>query len=53
MTPHEEGKEQQYRKKPVVVSAYQTNVEMQIPTLEGMMTALPGDYIIRSGAVPK
>ena len=35
-----------YRKKPVVVEAYQTDRQMQIPTLEGVMTASPGDYII-------
>lgn len=36
----------QYRKKPVVIEAYQTDVEVQIPTLEGTMTASPGDWII-------
>lgn len=35
-----------YRKKPVVIEAYQTNVEMTIHTLEGDMHAVPGDYII-------
>lgn len=35
-----------YRKKPVVISAYQTDKEMKIPTLEGVMTASPNDYII-------
>lgn len=35
-----------YRKKPVVIEAYQTDVEVQIPTLEGTMTANPGDWII-------
>lgn len=35
-----------YRKKPIVIDAYQTDVEFQIPTLEGVMTASKGDYII-------
>jgi len=38
---------EQYRKKPVVVSAYQTDVELDIETLEGTMRADPGDYIIK------
>ena len=36
----------QYRKKPVVIQAYQTLVELKIETLEGVMVASPGDYII-------
>ena len=35
-----------YRKKPVVVEAYQTDKEMIIHTLEGDMKANVGDYII-------
>ena len=35
-----------YRKKPVIVQAYQTDEEMIIPTLEGDMKASVGDYII-------
>ncbi len=35
-----------YRKKPVIVSAYITETEQVIHTLEGDMTASPGDYII-------
>ena len=35
-----------YRKKPVVVEAYQTHKEMIIHTLEGDMKANVGDYII-------
>lgn len=35
-----------YRKKPVLVEAYRTDVEMDIPTLEGVMHANVGDYII-------
>lgn len=35
-----------YRKKPVVIEAFKTEVEMKIETLEGTMTASPGDYVI-------
>jgi len=35
-----------YRKKPVVIEAYQTDVAMTIKTLEGDMFASPGDFII-------
>jgi len=35
-----------YRKKPVVIEAYQTDKEMDIKTLEGTMHASVGDYII-------
>ncbi len=35
-----------YRKKPIVIEAYRTDVAMQIPTLEGVMHASPGDWII-------
>lgn len=35
-----------YRKKPVVIDAYQTDKELYIPTLEGVMHASIGDYII-------
>lgn len=35
-----------YRKKPVVIEAYQTDKEMDIETLEGIMHASVGDYII-------
>lgn len=35
-----------YRKKPVVVEAYQTDKELNIETLEGTMHASAGDYII-------
>lgn len=35
-----------YRKKPVVVDAYQANHVMLIKTLEGSMCANPGDWII-------
>lgn len=35
-----------FRKKPVVVDAYQTDREMNLETLEGVMHAEPGDWII-------
>lgn len=35
-----------YIKKPIKVTAYQTSETMKIETLEGTMTASPGDYII-------
>lgn len=35
-----------FRKKPVIVEAYQTKEPMDIETLEGVMHASPGDYII-------
>lgn len=39
-------KKSKFRKKPVVIEAYQTDVEMFITTLEGVMRADPGDWII-------
>jgi hypothetical protein len=35
-----------FRKKPVVIEAYQTDREMIINTLEGPLRAAPGDWII-------
>ena len=35
-----------FRKKPVVIDAYQTDTEVVIHTLEGDMKASPGDWII-------
>lgn len=35
-----------FRKKSVVITAYQTPTPLEIPTLEGVMTAQPGDWII-------
>ena len=35
-----------YRKKPIVVEAYQTDAEFDIETLEGTMHANVGDFII-------
>lgn len=35
-----------FQKKPIVVEAYQTDVEITIDTLEGRMIAAPGDWII-------
>lgn len=35
-----------FRKKPVIIDAIKTYVEVKIETLEGTMTANPGDYIV-------
>lgn len=35
-----------YRKKPVIIEAFQTDKEIDIKTLEGVMHANIGDYII-------
>ena len=35
-----------YRKKPVIVEAYQTPVEVVIDTPEGRMIARPGDWVV-------
>jgi len=35
-----------FRKKPVIVEAYQTDTEVIIQTLEGALKAEPGDWII-------
>lgn len=40
------NKVKKYRKKPVVITAYQTDVEVIINTLEGPLKASVGDYII-------
>lgn len=40
------GKVEKFRKKPVIVEAYQTDKEITIQTLEGSMKAKPGDWII-------
>lgn len=39
-------KKKKYRKKPIVVEAYQTQKEIIIHTIEGDMKARPGDFII-------
>lgn len=39
-------KMKKYRKKPIVIEAYQTDAELDIETLEGIMHASVGDYII-------
>ena len=39
-------KKQKFRKKPVIIEAYQTDREMIIETLEGPLRAEPGDWII-------
>lgn len=35
-----------WRKRPVVIEATVTDIAVDIPTLEGVMRASPGDYII-------
>ncbi len=35
-----------FQKKRIIVDAYQTSKEMNIETLEGVMHASPGDWII-------
>ncbi len=35
-----------FQKKPIVIEAYQTDVELIINTIEGQMHAEPGDWII-------
>ena len=35
-----------YRKRPIIIEAYQTKEEVEIETLEGIMRANVGDYII-------
>jgi len=43
----DESKFKQYQKKPVIVEAYQTSEVVEIETLEGVMRADIGDYIIK------
>lgn len=40
------SKKQKFQKNPIIVEAYQTDVEITIDTLEGKMLASPGDWII-------
>lgn len=42
-----EDKFQDYTKKPVTIQAYKTEEELEIETLEGVMKANKGDYIIK------
>ena len=35
-----------YRKRPIVIEAYQTTVPLHIETLEGVMLANVGDWVI-------
>lgn len=37
---------QKFVKNPIVIEAYQTDKEIKIETLEGVMIATPGDWII-------
>ena len=39
-------KNKKFRKKPVIIEAYQTLYRREIETLEGIMIASPGDWII-------
>ena len=39
-------KNQYFRKKPVIIEAYQTSKELIIKTLEGDMIASKGDWIV-------
>lgn len=43
----DENKFKKYRKIPVTIEAYQTDEEIEIETLEGVMKANKGDYIIK------
>ena len=40
------GEVKNYRKKPIVISAVRLNQEVEIKTLEGVMTGKVGDYLI-------
>ena len=42
----QKGAIKKYRKKPLIIEAYQTDQEIEIETLEGTMKANVGDYII-------
>lgn len=41
-----------FQKKPVIIDAYQTDKDVYIDTLEGVMHASPGDWII-TGSMEK
>lgn len=43
----EYSKFEKYRKKPVVIEAYETSEVVYIETLEGIMKASIGDFIIK------
>ena len=40
------SKVKKFRKKPIIIEAYQTTKKVIIHTLEGDMLANPGDYIV-------
>jgi len=42
-----------FQKRPVVIEAYRTGERVEIPTLEGLMIAEPGDWIITGVAGEK
>ena len=46
LTLRREGTMPKFRKRPVVIEAEQTDVRVEIETLEGTMVADPGDWII-------
>ena len=43
----DESKFEEFEKIPVIISAYQTDEEVEIETLEGVMKANKGDWIIK------
>lgn len=43
----DENNFKKYRKIPVTIEAYKTDEEIEIETLEGVMKAQKGDYIIK------
>jgi len=47
MFKFDHARAKKYRKKPLIVEAYQIDGEALISTLEGNLVASPGDYIIR------
>jgi hypothetical protein len=44
---HQEPQWKKYRKRPVVIHAFQTDKDMYIETLEGVMHASAGDWVIQ------
>lgn len=40
-----------FRKKPIVIEAYQTDKELIVPTLEGPLRAAPGEIMEDAGTV--
>jgi hypothetical protein len=46
----DEQRAQKYRKLPVVIDAYKTDIELTIPTDRGLVTAKQGDWVVRGTA---